>query len=215
MKQLKQILIRGHSPTKNHFKPLLTIKPKIIMKAVKLFIVVTLLFVSNTYGQLNQKNWLVGGSANIAYTKSTPNQVTDFYTGAENKITSLLIEPNIGYFIKDKFVVGIKLGASNSYNSQDSFKINQTQLSISPFIRFYILNIEKTYNLFFEPSYFKYTYKPLGNVDGYGLKLGHVYFLNSSIGFETSINYQKRNGINFDTDEMFLGCGFQLYLEKK
>lgn len=48
-----------------------------------------------------------------------------------------------------------------------------------------------------EPSYNKYTYKPLGNSDGYGLKFGRIYLLNSSVGIETSFNYQHNEGRRF------------------
>ena len=100
-------------------------------------------------------------------------------------------------------------------NNQSSFQLNQTQFSFSPFIRYYLLDVDKSFNLFIEPSYNKYTYKPLGNSDGYGLKFGHVYFLNSSVGIETSFNYQHNESDQLQTNKLFLAFGFQLYLEKK
>ena len=58
-----------------------------------------------SYGQLNKKTWLVGGSGNFSTVKRT-------YEGAsfssESDDLNLNISPNIGYFIKDKFVIGLK-----------------------------------------------------------------------------------------------------------
>lgn len=184
------------------------------MKTKHIFTALLALLSLNTFAQLDKKTWLVGGNASFSYTKSTPNQSNIFFNNTESKTLLLSVEPNVGYFIIDKLAIGIKLGATNAYSTNLNFQINQTQLSLSPFLRYYFLKKDKSYNLFFEPSYYKYTYKPLGMADGYALKLGHVFFLNSSVGFETSLSYQKINGIDNNSESLLLGFGFQLYLEK-
>jgi hypothetical protein len=169
--------------------------------------------------QITKGNFLVGGNGNFSYTKfkqkPNPNTGSIVFNNINGEILGILLEPNIGYFIKDKFAVGLKIGFENNFNSQSSFQINQTQFSLGPFLRYYFLNTDKPFNLFVEPSYYTYTYKPLGNANGFGLKVGHVYFLNSSVGVESSLNYQYRDIDQSTANTLFVAFGFQLYLEKK
>lgn len=185
------------------------------MKTIKLFYFITLFTLITSNAQITKGNWLMGGNGNISYTKSVPKQSNSLFNSVESEILSISLEPNVGYFFINKLAGGLKISAKNSFVTDVPFEINQTQLSISPFLRYYFLEVEKPYNIFVEPSYYKYTYKPLGMIDAYGVKFGHVYFLNSSVGIETSINYVKTNGIDSDSKDLFLGFGFQLYLEKK
>ena len=160
----------------------------------------------------------MGGNWNFSFTKTKykENNNNGFVINNKNdgEAIGILLEPNIGYFIKDKFVIGLKLGCENNFSTQYSFQLNQTQFSIGPFIRFYVLDVDKSFNLFIEPSYYKFTYKPLGNFDGYGLKFGNVYFLNSCVGIKTSLNYQHTESVQLQTNKLFIAFGFQIYLEK-
>lgn len=212
MKKMKQKLVRDHSPPKHTHLHINIIN----LNHMKTFFVSMLLVTTiSTNAQITKGNWLIGGNGNLSFSKSKSKENNGSvinYVQGEN--IGILLEPNVGYFIKDKFALGLKLGLENNFNNQSSFQLNQTQLSIGPFARYYFLDIEKPYNLFIEPSYYRYTYKPLGNSDGFGLKFGHVFFLNSSVGIETSLNYQFRENNELQTNSFFLAFGFQFYLEK-
>ena len=188
------------------------------MKTSKLLIAIALLSFVTSNAQITKGNWLMGGNGNFSFSKTKGkdnNNELIINNNSDGETIGIILEPNIGYFIKDKLAIGLKVGFENNFSTQFSFQLNQTQFSFSPFIRYYLLDVDKSFNLFIEPSYNKYTYKPLGNSDGYGLKFGHVYFLNSSVGIETSFNYQHNESDQLQTNKLFLAFGFQLYLEKK
>ena len=111
------------------------------MKIIKLFII-SVLFTLTANSQITKGNWLMGGNASISYTKSIPKQTNTYLNSAEGKTFSILLQPNIGYFVVDKFAIGLKLGVTNTYPTNQSFQINQTQFSISPFLRYYLLKTD-------------------------------------------------------------------------
>lgn len=188
------------------------------MKKNKVILSIILLSFLNNYSQITKNNWLIGGNGNLSFVKyeeKNSNNNLIINNNSKSESFEILLEPNIGYFIKDKFAVGLKIGFANAFNKEKTFQINQTQFSISPFVRYYFLEVDKDFNVFIEPSYYRFSYKSIGEASqGYGLKFGHVYFLNSSVGFETSLNYQYRESDQNKTNSMFIGFGFQLYLEK-
>lgn len=190
------------------------------MRTVKYSFIITLFSFLMSNAQITKGNWLMGGNGNLSFTKSegknnnTAGLIINSIPDSES--IGILLEPNIGYFIKDKFAAGLKIGFENYFSTQSSFQLNNTQFTIGPFLRYYILDVDKPFNIFLEPSYFRYSYKPLGNPSqGFGFKFGHAYFLNSSVGIETSLNYQYKESDQLKTNTLFLAFGFQLYLEKK
>ena len=190
-----------------------------IMKNSKFFLVLILFIAFNANAQLTKGNWLVGGTGSLNYTKIIDKQQP--MTGSSailiSTVTgsySILLEPSIGYFIKNRFAVGLKLNFINGFTEGTTFSIKESNLSISPFVRYYFLNEEKNFNIFFEPSYF-YETNSFGNSNAFSLKAGHVIFFNSSVGFETSINYIRAENKQFTSDRIFIGFGIQIHLEKK
>ncbi|MBP6128040.1 hypothetical protein [Flavobacterium sp.] len=234
MKQLKQILIRGHSPTKNHFKPLLTIKPKIIMKAVKLFIVVTLLFVFKTYGQLDKNTWLVGGSGSYRqynFENDYILQATSETINYKAKSKNIYANIKIGYFFYDKFVIGLSPSV-NYYNSKveiSDSRVFSSSYSIGPFARYYFLDKEKKINIFSEVSYATGKINPFkgekidkGKSNRININLGTEVFFNDCAGIEFLLGYQSLNNKfnnnnqgNIKENGLIFMIGFQLHLEKK
>jgi len=115
------------------------------MKTIKLFIAATLLLTINSYGQLDKKTWLVGGSGSFNSYKlegsfisqQTNNQVI---TGYNYKVIEL--SPKVGYFFIDKLAIGIT--PTFSYSKVIS-RVNNTtayyanKFSVGPFARYYFL----------------------------------------------------------------------------
>lgn len=224
MKKLKQLLVRGHSPPIQIliFKLIYNILNHKTMKTLKLNLLFTLFLTLISNAQITKGNWMMGGQFGFSYSNnkvinnSEINNSGFQYVNIDNIDNyEIIFEPKIGYFIKDKFVLGIKIGYENNFSNQHPLSIKNSQFSFSPYFRYYFLNKESNFNLFVEPSYYRYTYKPLGNNEGYGLSVGYVYFLNSSVGIESTINYQNRKNNQLEENRLSLGLGFQIHLEKK
>lgn len=187
------------------------------MKPIKLFFITAFLFTGVANAQITKGNWMVGGSGSFAYSKTDPKNTSQSGTNIDyvsQGAFSILLEPNIGYFIKDKLALALKINFLNSFVENQSFNLDNSDISISPNIRYYFLNQDKIYNLFIEPAYYYYTSKNLGNASGYGIKSGVVVFLNSSVGIEPSLNYIHKESDEFKRDDFFVGIGIQIHLEK-
>ncbi|WP_417237025.1 hypothetical protein [Bizionia paragorgiae] len=186
------------------------------MKTLKLFFFIALIH-STTNAQITKGNWLVGGNASFSYQKTEPKNdntsgTTINYDGVGSYIIHL--EPNIGYFIYDKFAVGTSFSLRGAATEISKFNFDSMNLGINPFVRYYFLNLENNYNLFFEPSYYQFISNSLGNSNGFGLKTGFIFFLNSSVGVETVIKYSKYTNNQFKNNSIQLGFGLQIHLEK-
>jgi|JI6StandDraft_1071083.scaffolds.fasta_scaffold119979_2 hypothetical protein len=182
------------------------------MKFIKSLIVTSILFAFSANSQITKGNWMVGGNASLSFISSNDNS---------SKTTILNVSPNVGYFFFDKFSFGTLLNYSNS-KTKDAMGGSSIykNVNIGPFARYYILNKEKDYNLFYESSYNFSLLKENKNTE-FGNKLGTVIFLNSSVGFEFSLKYSINkykypNGILPDSksDNFIFGLGLQIHLEK-
>jgi|SRR6185437_3497305 len=118
------------------------------MKKAILLILVTLLFLNKSNGQITKDNWMVGGNASFAFSNAGPRD-------NGSKTTDLSLAPNIGYFFMDKFAGGIRLSFNRNHikyglsNNFSTFK----NYSIGSFVRYYFLNVDRQYNILMEGSY--------------------------------------------------------------
>jgi hypothetical protein len=140
-------------------------------------------------GQLTKGNWLVGGSGNFAIQK---RKVLDGNT----KNTRLQLSPNIGYFFVEKLVAGVKpvweLGASSLPGSSNS----SYNLSLGPFLRYYLLPADRPLNVLTETSY-RYGWGSGNNRQNmYSISTGPVMYFNTSVGLELTANYEVFNTLN-------------------
>jgi hypothetical protein len=187
------------------------------MKTLKIAITM-LLFTFTTYAQITKGNWMFGGSAAFSYSKT--DDKNNNITGTTINYSSvgsynILIEPNIGYFFTDKIAFGCKLNYINSFLEGSKFDSDGMSLSLGPYLRYYFLKKEKDYNIFIEPAYYRFINRSIGNSNGLGIKSGLVIFMNKSVGIETSFNYSRFSGSKYDSNEIFIGLGFQIHLEKE
>lgn len=190
------------------------------MKTTKLIIAIAILSFFSSNAQITKGNWMVGGNISFQYDK-TENKNNDTNSQGTNVNYSniggytLNIEPNVAYFIKDKFSLGTSINYINGFIEGNSFSNDGMNLAINPFLRYYFLNTEKAYNVFFEPSYSIFISKSLGNNNGFGVKTGFVYFLNSSVAFESIIKYSKIYSEQYDSNNIYFGFGLQIHLIKE
>ncbi|TYB78047.1 hypothetical protein ES676_02190 [Bizionia saleffrena] len=177
------------------------------MKTLKLFLLLVFIY-TNTNAQLDKGNWLVGG--NGSYT----SQTTTFDSGSKEKQDLISIKPNIGYFLKDKFVIG----ASLRYEKSNSFDIYGGGL----FSRYYFLEADKAFNLFAQIHYdYMNAVSPVDRGDYstasnyYGISIGQVVFFNSVVGLEFALEYERGNSVFAKINNINAVIGFQIHLEKK
>ena len=181
------------------------------MKTIKLLAATFILISISATSQITKGNFMVGGNASFTSISSSNN----------SKTSQINLTPNVGYFIFDKLSVGTLINYSYS-KSKDNFGGSSIYKSnnIGPFIRYYLLNKEKDYNVFYETSYNFSLLKDNKNTE-FGNKLGLVLFLNSAVGFEVSLKYSLNkykypNEIVPDnsSNNFIFGLGLQIHLEK-
>lgn len=172
---------------------------------------IIVLFTLTANSQITKGNWMVGGDGNyLNYTSSL--------NGNTNKYSMIEVTPDIGYFIKDKFVTGSYL--KFQYISHEHTDNSHYYLGI--FTRYYFLNQKNIYNVFSQINYdYNIHISDLNSYGhGYGLKLGVVAFFTNSVGLEFSLGYDinttKDEFLNkIKTNNIKANIGFHFYLEKK
>ena len=109
------------------------------MKSI--FTAFIILFVAfSASAQLDKNTWLVGGTGTFNSFKDKFDATT---VSTEYKTTELNVSPNIGYFILDKFALGLKSSFSwikNTGISANALKSNTIRFDYGPFARYYFLD---------------------------------------------------------------------------
>lgn len=163
---------------------------------------------------ISKGNWLVGGSASFSSTS-----ISD---GGDESSTSISIQPGGGYFIANKFAVGLALGINKgSSTSPLGGEYSETQILISPFVRAYFLPESDKVNIFAQAQY------GIGSlsqdagfgsqsvtINAYGISAGPAIFLNPSVALEIAVNYVSLGGEGSSTRINTIGgsVGFQIHL---
>jgi hypothetical protein len=193
------------------------------------FLTPALLFVINSFGQLDKQTWLVGGSGsfytyNENYTSQNLNQ-----TG---KWTNIDLSVNVGYFLADKLSCGLRPSFSSYKGMWNGVQggSNQYHLSVGPFARYYFLKVEKQFNILTDVGYqfgvnkFLGALHQSGKYNIFSAMTGIEAFFNSTAGAEILLGYVRKvvsiddipsNAPFTDTKSGFqVSIGFQLYLIK-
>lgn len=182
------------------------------MKRLLLSIAIFIFININANSQIEQGNWMVGGSGNYSVQNENINN-------QQVRSTSIALSPKAGYFFLNKFCSGINLDYTFNKIRNLTYNYSQTTLNyyyVAPFIRYYFLKSDKVYNLLGEISYGFLLNKIAGGENNNGLTFttGIVAFLNSTVGIELTCNYQFLDRANnTNTKTFFIGVGFQIHLE--
>ncbi len=179
------------------------------MEKNTLLLFLAIAFSMTTNGQITKNNWLVGGDVAFSYSKSKPESTVD------SQAFNINLSPNVGYFFWDKLALGTRAEYTLSRYESDSGTSKFDRFLVSPFARYYFLNIDKLVNPFLESSY-RFSLIGENNSQEFSAKGGVAIFLNSSVAFEASLNYL--NSISKNTyvgdHTLLLGFGIQVHLEK-
>ena len=205
----------GQKSTKKVIGTELFIKKKQkIMKKTKIIAFLLLASALAANAQITKGNWMVGGTMNFSSVEST-----SYSNNVEYKLKGigLSINPNLGYFITDRFCIGGSIGYN--YSNPEGDNNNSSGIGFSPFVRYYFLDTEKTVNVFANAGYGYSSGKTeSGNKShgsGYGISAGPVIYFNNSVGLEMSINYSKsKNNTNSTYSNLYFAVGFQIHLKK-
>lgn len=165
--------------------------------------------------QITKGNWLAGGSGTFSHSKAT------FSTGGEYISTNIDISPRFGYFVADRFAIGLYGNYTWGLNKSNNIKASYSNYGIGPFIRYYFLSVENKVNLLVETngSYNEQTNNQLKTKSGffsYNALAGPVIFLNSSVGVEFLLGYKgyKETKTETKNNGVYFSIGIQYHLEK-
>jgi hypothetical protein len=176
------------------------------MKKIILFITILFLTIS-VKAQTTKGNWMFGGSGDYSHITSK----NDFGTTIKYSLTT--INPNVAYFIKDNWAIGSIL----NYRSQKNDYGSVNTYGLGVLTKYYFLEPTKLYNVFAQTSFiYAINHADLTTyTQFYTIKVGNVIFLNSSVGLEFSLEYEKGVYRTGTTSIIKAGIGFQIHLEKK
>lgn len=222
MKTLKHNLLREHSPPNDS----LFLNVLIILFMKHIFFVCFLLSITTlSFGQITQGHWLVGGSGRFYSYKN--NYQTSAFT-SNGKYTQIDLSPNVGYFLADKFALGLKTTLSSLKGdwtaTSGTGSTNTQRYLFGAFGRYYFLEAEKQTNILVDASYQTGIIRGLndtkGTLNNFSISAGPVIYFNTSVGLEFLLGYatdiekyssqiqtEKRNGFQFS-------IGLQIHLIK-
>ncbi len=176
------------------------------MKFLRVLSVALLFAGTISQAQITKGNWMVGGSGSFfsGHLKSETDNL-NFY--------GFDLRPNVGYFIADKFGVGLTPLLTYSKTEGGS---SVTNYGIGPYVRYYLLKPDKIVNVLTQVGYsYVGTSNSNKNSTAVDFKAGPVIYFNSSVAFEMTLNYNINN-LSSDTryNIFSVGMGFQIHLEK-
>ncbi|MFT3946269.1 MAG: hypothetical protein QM763_04775 [Agriterribacter sp.] len=174
--------------------------------------------------QIDKKYWLVGGTGSFYTYKD--NYTTSGQPSITGRLTEINLAANIGYFFIDKFVAGLRPGI-NSIKSRGlnsaSAGTKEIGFYAGPFVRYYFLNKDRTFNILVDGTYQigRYTtFAGNGTLRNASIFIGPEIFFNTAVGLEFLLGYQyqKKNiengqqGFNDERRGLQISVGFQIHL---
>lgn len=160
------------------------------------------------FAQINQGQWLVGGSAAFESRKHGD--------GDAGKSTYISISPNAGYFVIDKLAVGLRT-TFESIKFKDEDDASST-FAAGPFVRYYFLPLGDKVNVFADGTFAFGSVKDAGESNGFtdfAISAGPAIFLSPNTALEFNLNYRSAGGDAFGDDRynrFGVGVGFQIHL---
>lgn len=188
-----------------------------VMRKVRLLCGFLLLFITSN-AQINQGQWLIGGNASlVSGNHGQPSLNNENYTAFN-------LSPVIGYFISDRFAGGVRIIFSKMHPVYSSTGLPSVfhSNSVSPFLRYYFLEIGQMVNIFIDGAYVR-TWVFTSPVDvkskfnGFSIRGGTEVFLNQYVGIEVALGYyhETLEGGSYLTNEFQSEVGFNFHFGKK
>lgn len=186
------------------------------MKKIYL-LALSILFINCTANcQITKGNWLAGGNATFTHDKATFSTA-----GNPGDIigTNIDISPRFGYFVTDRFAIGLYGNYSWASSKSNNIKSSYSNYGIGPFIRYYFLSSENRINLLAEAngSYNEQANSSItakSSFISYSALAGPVIFLNPSVGLEFLLGYKGYKETNAEGNGVKFSIGIQYHLER-
>ena len=185
------------------------------------FLFALVIFSLTSFGQLDKKTWLVGGSGRFQSYIIKDRPPYEYNNGKYKEIN---VAANIGYFLKDNFALGLRTSYDKLKIDYDinASKSNGYWILSGPFGRYYFLEKEKTFNLLLDCGYLFGSFIDLGkktsNSNTLAIMGGAELFFNSTAGLEVLLGYydktEKFSDGNKRKNGLQVSIGFQLHLMK-
>ena len=196
---------------------------------MKHFILTSLLigFSISANCQLDKKAWLVGGTGTLYLYND------DFTTIGQptvsGKLTEINLSGNVGFFLLDKFVVGLRPGIkclkSRGLNTASAGH-KEIALYVGPFVRYYFLNSERPFNILIDGAYQIGSYSTFlgkGSFKSATVMTGPEIFFNTTVAMEILFGYmhqyrsitEEPSGFIHKKNGVYMSIGFQIHLERK
>jgi hypothetical protein len=171
-----------------------------------------------TLAQVEKGKWFLAGYSHLNFDIGKEKDKIGGTTTEDHKYFEIDFMPAMGYFVIDKLPVGLFLDCYYDKYSSDSYESKTTQFIIGPFVRYYILELNKL---------FPYAEGRIGigqHIDKYEdndpeksnystaqLGVGASYFFTNHLAFDGLLGY-KRNVWSYDEEE---GGGVKSALAEK
>ncbi len=183
------------------------------MKKSILLFFIAFIFYNNAHSQITKGNWMIGGAA--SFRSSDYENVAGF----PSKQTLLQLSGEVGYFIIDKFALGLKPGYDRTEGNNPRKIVNN--YSVGPFARYYFLPVDRYVNIFSELSYQHGIQKTnqtsfVNNNNDFSGVGGLPFFLILSVALEFTLGYSVYlyNYNSGKVKSVIAGIGFHFHLEK-
>jgi hypothetical protein len=197
------------------------------MKQAILLLTVVFFFSTSSFAQLDKHTWLVGGSTNFYLSKRNYTSYVNSNLSGNSDELNLSISPNVGYLIFEKLGIGLRpyfsWGKGNLISSNGSeFTSDSKRYGIGPFVRYYLLNKEKPFNILTDIGYQIGEWNAggqKGQLKDLNFSIGPVIYFNSTAGIEFLLGYNSHSEVlkNYSKNEskgFNVSIGFQLHLIK-
>jgi len=193
--------------TKNH----------VMKKSTLLFLLLS--FTATAFTQINKGQFLAGGNINFESIKYESS------VNASYESTNFFISPDIGYFIINKMAGGLRIDFRSYNNKSENLDVHQVTTSISPFLRYYFLPLQKKVNAFIDISYIHDKMKwhsdsnpgYIEKTKGYYFFGGPSIFLTDQIALEFTVGYKHTESDDFGNNKVnkfSSGVGLQIHFGK-
>jgi hypothetical protein len=190
----------------------ITLKHLVKTKTMKKVLIAAFLLVSSNaiFAQVNQGQWLVGGSADFNFGKQ-----------GDTKTTMINVAPDAGYFFIDQLAGGLRLDFGYDKTKTKTSETSSTSFGLAPFVRYYFMPSGQKVNVFADGSYGFGSYKPKGgssaSINYYAIKAGPAVFLTPNTALEFAVYYKSYGGDFYEVagdryNQFGLGIGFQIHL---
>jgi hypothetical protein len=178
----------------------------------------SLILTNRSMSQINKGQFLVGGNISFESIKNDGEDVVNY------KTTNFFVSPNIGYFIIPKLVGGLRLNI-RSYKQKIPASYTQVSVSLSPFLRYYLLSQKQKFNVLVDAGYINVKTKTTiqnsptyaERTRGYTISVGPSIFLNERVALEFLLGYKRTNVKNYEDNKnttLNTGLGLQIHLGK-